>query len=83
VLLRVRFPADVPRDAFEEQVRYLLSEDLGPYTAWQVISAPDAERLVMIAEYFDSSIAARAVKKLDNKCLGEDVSTNTLPQNSV
>jgi len=77
VHLRVRVHADVPRERFEDDLRHLLSEDLGPYTAWQIISPPDAPNISMIAEYFDSSIAPRAVKKLHSMFMGEDVGKNS------
>jgi hypothetical protein len=64
VLIGATYPTnrDVNRKEFEESLRALLAVE-GPLCAWQKLSATEVGTFQMVAEFFDASLAPRAVQR--------------------
>ncbi|KAF4629910.1 hypothetical protein G7Y89_g8229 [Cudoniella acicularis] len=74
VLLEVQYPAHrnfsaSDRKAFEDSLRALLVVE-GTLCAWQTLSTEGSDVYRLRAEFYDSSFATRAIKRLDGQRLG-------------
>lgn len=71
ILLEAKYPTKVTIDKFEfeDSLRAALSAE-GEIYAWQKLLASEAGSYRMVAEFVDSTVASRAVKRCNGKTAG-------------